>query len=100
MIQQIASAIPTSHFYLVELANGTRYRHRVASRLESLHLVLEQIEKSGILEIELNNIYTLPGADKLIGKEAALCKDFIASMEKQLEFDKKFSRVKDTELSR
>lgn len=69
-------------------------------KISSLKLRIEQIEKSGILEIELNNIYTLPGADKLIGKEAALCKDFIASMEKQLEFDKKFSRVKDTELSR
>ena len=46
MIQQIVSAIPTGHFYLVELANGARYRHRVASRLESLHLVLEQVEKS------------------------------------------------------
>ena len=69
-------------------------------KISSLKLRIDQIEKSEILEIELNNIYKLPGADKIKGKEFALCKDFIASMEKQFEFDKKFSRVRDTGLLR
>lgn len=57
-------------------------------KIASLKKRIEKLEKSGILEIELNNIYTLDGAEKIRGKEVSICKDFIFSMEKQLEIDK------------
>lgn len=69
-------------------------------KLDTLKNRINDLEISGILNMELESIHILPGAKEIKGKEIALCKDFLNCMEKKIQREKYFSHAKTNGLSR